>query len=72
MKRKFKLVLFILALVGLLAGLLAAYGSVSARGNAAVSNTVPVADFEDHGGVRVMNPQDRGTSDLTRTIDVYP
>ena len=69
MGKKLKLIILSLAVVGLLAGALAAFGSVSARGNAAVSDTVPVMDFQDHGGVFVMNPQKRGTSDLVRTVD---
>ena len=68
MKTKFKLVMT-LVVVGLLAGALAAYGSVSARGNSAVSGNVPVMDFQDHGGVFVMNAQERGTSDLVRSVD---
>ena len=63
---------FTLAVFGLLAGGLAAYGSVSAGGTAAVSGTSSVFDLQDHGGVSVMNPQDRGTSDLVRTIDGNP
>ena len=69
MKRKFKFVLNALAMVGLLGGLLAAYGSVSARGSGATSDTAMVMDLDDHGGVGVMNPQARGTSDLVRTDD---
>ena len=69
MSKKFKLIILTLAVVGLLAGALAAYGSVSARSNAAVSDTADVFDFQDHGGVFVMNPQTRGTSDLVRTVD---
>ena len=69
MGKKFKLFILTLAVVGMLAGALAAYGSVSARSNAAVSDTVAVFDFQDHGGVIVMNPQTRGTSDLVRTVD---
>ncbi len=69
MNKKFKLVIITLALVGLLGGLLAAYGSVSARGSGATTDTVMVRDFKDHGGVVVMNPSQRGTSDLTRNLD---
>jgi len=71
MGKKFKLIILTLAVFGLLAGALAAFGSVSARGNAQVSTTVPVMDFRDHinasGNVLVMNPQQRGTSDLVRS-----
>ena len=69
MGKKFKLIILTLAVVGLLAGALAAIGSVSARGNAAASDTSPVMDFQDHGGVIVMNAKQRGTSDLVRTVD---
>ena len=57
-----------LALVGLLAGGAAIYGNVSAGVSAATKDNVPVFDFTDHG-VMVMNPQNRGTSDLVRTVD---
>lgn len=69
MRKRFKLIILTLAVFGLLAGALVAFGSVSARGNAAVSDTAPVIDMQDHGGVFVMNPQQRGTSDLVRTND---
>ncbi len=69
MGKKLKLIILSLAVVGLLAGALAAFGSVSARSNAiALSDTTPVMDYQDHG-VEVMNPQERGTSDLTRSLD---
>jgi len=73
MGKKFKLIILSLAVVGMLAGALAAFGSVSARGNAQVSSTVPVMDFRDHinevVNVLIMNPQQRGTSDLVRSRD---
>ena len=62
MNKKFKLVIITLALVGLLGGLLAAFGSVSARSSGIISDTVPVMDLNDHGEVGIMNPQERGTS----------
>jgi len=68
MRKRFNLVMITLALVGLLAGGAAIYGNVSAGVSAASKGTVPVFDFMDHG-VRVMNPQNRGTSDLVRTVD---
>ncbi len=69
MTKRFRLALTTLAVVGLLAVTLAAFGIVSARGNAAVSDNTPVMDFQDTGGGLVMNPQQRGTSDLVRTVD---
>ena len=36
--------------------------------NAASKDTSPVFDLQDHGGVFVMNPQNRGTSDLVRVL----
>ena len=69
MRKRFKLVMLTLAVFGLLAGVLTAYGSVSARGNAATTSTTNVMDFQDHGGVLVMNAQQRGTSDMVRGIE---
>ena len=77
MKKRFRLALMTLAVVGLLAGVLAAYGSVSAQSGSSdttpvgvrVTSTVPVWDFEDQGGIIVMNPQERGTSVLVRSHD---
>ena len=37
--------------------------------NAANKDSAGVFDVQDHGGVFVMNPQTRGTSDLVRTAD---
>ena len=70
MRKTFKLAILTLAVVGLLTGALAAYGSVSARGNAqALSGTVPVIDLFDHNDVPIMNPKERGTSQLVRNLD---
>lgn len=74
MRSRLNLAIITLAVVGMLAGALAAFGSVSARGNAiSISDTVPVMDFRDHinagGNVLIMNPQERGTSDLVRSRD---
>ena len=70
MKNRFRLVLMTLAVVGLLAGALTAYGSVGARGNAqARTGTVPVMDLFDHNDVPIMNPKERGTSDLVRNFN---
>lgn len=69
MKRRLKLAIMILAVVGLLAGALAAYGSVSAGVNAqANSGTVPMMDLFDHNEVVIMNPKQRGESQLVRSI----
>ena len=74
MRSRLNLAIITLAVVGMLAGALAAFGSVNARGNAiSISGTVPVMDFRDHinagGNVLIMNPQERGTSDLVRSRD---
>ncbi|MCH8893821.1 MAG: hypothetical protein IIB32_10000 [Chloroflexi bacterium] len=69
MRKKLNLIILTLAVFGLLAGALTAFSSVSARSNAAVSDTAVVFDFQDHGGVAIMNPKNRGTSDLVRTVD---
>ena len=60
----------ILVLVSLLAGILAVSGNTHAGVvQQPKKDTVPVFDFQDHGGIIIMNPQDRGTSDLVRTVD---
>ncbi len=80
MKKRFRLALVTLAVVGLLAGVLTAYGNVNSGVNAQagsdttpvgirVISTEPVFDFEDQGGVFVMNPKERGTSVLVRSHD---
>ena len=69
MRSKIKLVFLSLAVFGLLAGGLALYGNVISGANAASKDSTPVFDLQDHGGVLVMNPKDRGTSDLVRTVD---
>ena len=63
------LALMILGMAGLIAGTFALYGSVSAGSSGLISDTVMVMDLDDHGGVGVMNPQTRGTSDLVRSAD---
>ena len=68
MRKTFKLAMLTLAVVGLLASVTAIASNVTAGVNAAGKDTVPVFDLLDHG-VAVMNPQNRGTSDLVRTVD---
>lgn len=68
MKKRFRVALLTLAVVGLLAGVVAISSNVTAGVGAAAKDSVPVFDFQDHG-VAVMNPQNRGTSDLVRTVD---
>ena len=65
------LALMILGMAGLIAGTFALYGSVSAGSSGLISDTVMVMDLNDHGGVGVMNPQARGTSDLVRSAGNY-
>ena len=69
MGKNLRLAMTTLAILGLLAGGLALYGKVISRANAAVTNTSPVMDWHDHADVLIMNPQERGTSDLVRTVD---
>ena len=69
MTKSHKLVVTTLAAIGLLLAGLVMYGNVVSAAPAAEGNTVPVMDFEDHGKVMVMNPRQRGTSDLVRTVD---
>ncbi len=70
MNRKFKLAMVTLAVLGLLAGALTAYGNVASGVSAQagtettpvgirVTSIEPVWDFEDQGGGFVMNPQKR-------------
>ena len=62
--------LSVFIVVSLLSGVLVIAGDVNAGVvQQAKSDTVPVFDFQDHGGVIIMNPQERGTSDLVRTVD---
>lgn len=68
-RNRFKLVIITLLLVGLLGALFSASGGVSAGINAAPTTTVMVMDFDSFGGVKVMNPQKRGESDLARSLD---
>ena len=61
---------FILAVIGIVVGGVAIYSNATASVNAdAHMDSVPVWDFQDHGGVMIMNPQQRGTSKLVRTLD---
>ena len=80
MKTKIRLAIMTLAVVSLLAVALAGYRGVNAGVNAQansdttpvgvrVSTTAPVFDFQDQGGVIVMNPKERGTSVLVRSHD---
>ena len=52
-----------------MAGGIALYGSFIPGVNAAGKDSTAVFDLRDHGGVFVMNPQTRGSSDLVRTVD---
>ena len=68
---KFKLVILALAIAGILAGGLAAYqnGNVSAGGGEEIGTSTPMYDFRDHGGVAIMFPKQRGTSELVRDAE---
>jgi hypothetical protein len=50
-----------------MAGGIALYGNFIPGVNAAGKDSTAVFDLQDHGGVFVMNPQTRGSSDLVRT-----
>ena len=52
-----------------MAGGIALYGNFIPGVNAAGKDSTAVFDLQDHGGVFVMNPQTRGSSDLVRTVD---
>ena len=69
MRTQFKLAMLTLAVVGLVAGVAAIASNVTAGVSAASKDTVPVVDFRDHAGIDIMNPKERGTSDLVRTVD---
>ena len=56
-------------MVSVMAGGIALYGNFIPGVNAASKDSTAVFDLQDHGGVLVMNPQTRGSSDLVRTID---
>ena len=68
MRVKIKLVILALAIAGILAGGLAAYQNqyVRAGGGEEFGTTSTVHDFQDHGGVDVMFPKQRGTSEIVR------
>ena len=76
MKTKIRLAIMTLAVVGPLAGGLAAYGRVNTGVRAqsagpsaqAVSPTAPVVNFHDHNEIVVINPG-TGTSELVRTLE---
>ena len=64
-------VLLILTVISVIAVGFSIYGSsVISNASAAVEQDLtPVMDFQDHGGVMIMNPSQRGTSLLMRTRD---
>jgi len=68
MSKPIRMIVIVIAIVGLLAAGGTAFSSVLARVNTAEKDTSPVMDFKGYGGIRVMNPQERGTSDLVRTM----
>ncbi len=69
MNKNLKFAGLTLMMVALLAGAFALFSDAIPGVDAASNDTTPVFDFQDHGGVFVMNPQNRGTSDLTRSND---
>lgn len=68
MGKPIRMIVITIAIAGLLAAGGTAFSSVIAGANAAEKDTSPVMDFKDYGDVRVMNSQERGTSDLIRTM----
>jgi len=71
MRLKITLVVIALAIAGALAGGLAAYQSayVSAGGGEEIGDVSQVMDWQEHGNVTVMDPQERGTSTLIRNAE---
>ena len=69
MNKNLKFAGLTLMMAALLAGAFALFGDAIPGVDAASNDTSPVFDLQDHGGVFVMNPQTRGTSDLTRSAD---
>ncbi len=71
MKTKLKVSVLALAVAGILVLVLATQQGpiVSAGGGEKIDATAPVHDFQDYGGVIVMNSQNRGTSALIRNAE---
>ena len=69
MRIKFNTALLVLVAAGLFIGLLFAYGSAGAGGGEEIGNSTPMYDFQDHGGVEIMFPKQRGTSELVRDAE---
>ena len=69
MNKQFKIAALTVLVLSVMAGGIALYGNFIPGVNAASKDSTPVFDLQDHGGVFVMNPQTRGSSDLVRTHD---
>ena len=71
MKTKLKVSFLALAVAGILVLVLATQQGpiVSAGGGEKIDATASVHDFQDYGGVIVMNAQNRGTSALIRNAE---
>lgn len=69
MRFKINMAMAVLAVVGMLAGVLIAFGSASAGGGEQIGASSPVRDFQDHYNVKIMNAQQRGTSILVRDAE---
>ena len=68
MSKPIRTIVVSIAILSLLAAGAAVFSNVIPGVNAAEKSSSPVMDFQDHGGVRVMNQQQRGTSDLVRSL----
>ena len=69
MNKQLKLAALTVLVLSVMAGGVALYGNFIPGVNAASKASTAVFDLQDHGGVWVMNPKTRGSSDLVRTVD---
>lgn len=69
MGKPIRTIVISLAVLSFLAAGAAVFSNIVPGVNAAEKDTSPVHDFKGHGDVSIMNPQNRGTSDLVRSID---
>jgi hypothetical protein len=69
MNKHFKSAVLTILVLSMMAVAIALYGNFISGVNAASKDSTPVFDLQDHGGVFVMNPKTRGSSDLVRTVD---
>ena len=68
MSKSIRTIVVSIAILSLLAAGAAVFTNVIPGVNAAEKDTSAVHDFKGAGNVSIMNPKDRGTSDLVRSL----